>query len=135
MARKGEKATKREAEAGKRNLEIWLKKNPSRGNLKHGGYSKIIREKYRDAGTAEGKFLKAQIDSLISDIKRLTPAQELIIGRIADKLIILKQFGDYIEAQADMIIDEEGSAIPCVDAHLRYGRSLLRDLDLLYKEI
>ena len=133
MARKGEKATKREAEAGKKNLEAWLKEHPSRGNLRHGAYSNIVKKKYSDARTREGKALRAQIDSLIADLEPLTPAQQITIARVAEKLIVVWQLSHFIETEGMKIIDREGKGIPCLNTHLRDSASLLRDLDLLYK--
>jgi hypothetical protein len=137
MAKKGGKATKAEREAGARNLAKWKEKNPSGGNLKHGAYSREVRRRFRDKRTTEGRNLQKTISALIEDIggSELTPAQKQIICRIAKKLVILNPLGDYIEAQADRIIDEQGSPIPCLNVHLRCFASLLRDLDLLYKKI
>lgn len=136
MARKGQKSTKAEREAGKRNLGTWLKANPSRGNLKHGAYSTAVRIKYKDKRTRQGRFLHRTISALVEDISPdLTAAQELIIARLAEKLIVLCQLSHFIETQGEKIIDKQGNAIPCLNTQLRYSASLLRDLDLLYKEI
>jgi hypothetical protein len=127
-------AKKRSAEAGARNLEEWKRKNPSGGRLSHGAYSKVVRKKYGDLRTREARALKAQIDSLIADLKPLTPAQKLIIARVPEKLLVLCQLSRFIETQGAKIIDERGNAIPCLSTYLRYSASLLRDLDLLYKK-
>jgi hypothetical protein len=125
-------------EAGKENLRRWKEENPEAAvaaNFKHGAYSNIVRKKYNDARTREGKALKTQIDGLVADLEPLTPAQKFIIGRVAEKLIVLWQLSQFIETQGEKIIDERGSAIPCLSTNLRYTASLLRDLDLLYKKI
>jgi len=134
MAKKGQRSSRREAEAGKRNLEAWLRENPSGGNLKHGIYSKTIHKRYSDLRTREGKTLQAIIDAIKEDIgSKLDARQNLILALIRSKLIVVMQIGTYLESTTQLIEYNEGKAPPVIaQTFPSYTKGLTQLLNELY---
>ena len=92
MAKKGQKPTKAELEAGKKNLEEWKSENPGKSNLKHGAYSSQVRQRYSDKRTAEGRQLATVMQGLVQDLggmSEINAAQALLLDNIRSKLIVL----------------------------------------------
>ncbi|MCK4488179.1 MAG: hypothetical protein KAU38_15650 [Desulfobacterales bacterium] len=135
MAPKGQKPTKAELEAGKKNLEKWRSDNPQGGNLKHGAHSDHIKRKYADGRTKEAKQLKAIIQGLVDDLgghSDLTAAQRLILDNIRSKLIVLIQIGKHVEKH-ESLINDKGELLPCLGRnYTTYSESLRRDLEALF---
>ena len=134
MAKRGQKSSKREAEAGKKNLEAWLRANPSRGNLRHGVYSRVIHNRYADRRTREGRGLQAIIDAIKEDIgPELDARQTLILALIRSKLIVAMQISAYLESAAQLIDYKEGKAPPVIaQTFPSYTKGLTQLLNELY---
>ena len=66
--KKGHKPTEAMKEAGGKNLQNWLDKNPAHGHLTHGATSKNIRARYGDGRTSEAKRMNAVMKSLVDDL-------------------------------------------------------------------
>jgi hypothetical protein len=117
MAKKGMKSTKAEREAGRRNLEAWLRENPGRPPaLKHGVYSSMIRNRYADRRTREGRGLQAIIDAIKEDIgKPFDARQSLLISLIRSKVVIIMQIGRYLECKEEIVDYDAGTVPPVVD--------------------
>ena len=132
----GFKATKTEREAGARNLAMWKAENPEKAaaiNIKHGATSKVVRQRYSDKRTTEGRRLHSILQSLSETYgPELTPAECLILDRMREKLIVLMQIGKYVDRRID-VLNEEGRLLPCLDrkVYLAYYESLRRDLEAL----
>ena len=134
MAKKGQRSSRREAEAGKRNLEAWLKANPSRGNLRHGVFSTVVRKKYKDKRTREGKALHAIITAIEKDIgKPFDARQRLLMSLIRSKVLIITQIGKYLESQESIVDYEKGTVPHVVDKTFFAASTSLRSaLNELY---
>jgi hypothetical protein len=127
MAQRGQKSSKREAEAGKRNLEAWLKANPSRGNLRHGVYSRVIHNRYADRRTREGKTLQAILDAILEDIgPELDARQSLLMSLIRSKVIVIMCIGKYLESVEEIVDYEQGTVPHVVDKTFFYASASLR---------
>ena len=123
-------------EAGKRNLENWKRENPAGGNLRHGVYSKIIKKRYSDKRTREGKALQAIIERIKKDLRvELDTRQNIILALIRDKLIITLQITKYIET-SPCLIDWQSGKVPYIIEHTfpRYSAGLMKLLDSLYRD-
>ena len=133
---KGIPATKRQAEAGAANLAKWKadQGNPEPART-HGAFSSTIRQRYSDLRTTEGQKLKSVIDSIIADIggtASLNAFQNVIIGGLRGKFIVIFQISDYLDRQSS-IIDSEGNVLACLrQTYLTYMESANRDLERLY---
>lgn len=134
MAKRGQKSSKREAEAGKKNLEAWLRGNPSGGNLKHGIYPKISRRRFSDLRTREGKALNAILKGIVKEIgPELDTRQSVILALISAKLIVVLQIQKYLETLPELVNQREGK-VPYIIEHTfpRYYAGLIKLLDSLY---
>ncbi len=136
MARKKHKQTPAEAAAGQANLQKWLADHPSRGNLRHGGYSRLMRRKFEDKRTGFGRQLSRIMGDLVIDLggqAALGSAQRLLLENIRSKLIVLLQISKYISTQ-ESIISESGELLPCLGRnYTTYSESLRRDLEALFQ--
>ena len=135
MPGKGKKSTQREAEAGAQNLADWKEKNPSGGALRHGAWSKQVRQRYSDKRTTEGKHLSSLVDGLIVDLggsENLSTAQSILLNSIRSKLIVILQISKHVDMQ-ESIINEKHELIPCLGrGFTTYSESLRRDLEVLF---
>ena len=135
MAKRGEKSSRAEREAGRRNLEAWLRENPGRPPaLKHGVYSSMIRNRYADRRTREGRGLQAIIDAIKEDVgSKLDARQNLILALIRSKLIVVMQINTYLESAAQLIDYNEGKAPPVIaQTFPSYTKGLTQLLNELY---
>ena len=136
--RKQKKVAKSQGKAGPENLAKWKKENPEKAKetaMRHGAFSKQIRQRYSDKRTREGKALALVIKGLIADLggaSNLSSAQCLIIDNIKSKLIVLFQIGKHVD-QRESIISDQGELIPCLGRnYTSYAESLRRDLEVLF---
>ncbi len=125
--------TQREVEAGARNLAKWEETHPEHGNLRHGAYSRHVRQRYSDERTTEGKRLKTILRKLALDLgPELSTSQCLLLDRIREKLIVLMQIGAYVDKQ-ESIITEKGELIGCLGrGYTSFSEALRRDLEALH---
>jgi hypothetical protein len=133
-----EEGRKRQTEAGCRNLMKWKASQPGghvTPNLKHGVGSATIRQRYSDLRTTEGQRLKAVIDTLVADLggpENINAGQQVILGALKAKFIVLFQISDYSDKQ-ESIINAEGSLMNVLSRNfLAYAESIRRDLEVLY---
>jgi hypothetical protein len=102
----------------------------------HGAYCQHFAKRYSDARTAEGKRLKAVMDSLVEDLgghENLNAGQRLLLDTIQSKLIVILQVGKYVDEQPEII--KGGELIPVLGKnYLAYLNSLRLALDQLYKD-
>lgn len=124
----------RQSEAGRKNLAKWKAENPAGGALKHGAHSKIIRQRYSDKRTREGRQLAAVIQGLVDDLgghANITNTQRLLLENIKAKLIVLFQIGQYVDRQTT-IVNPKGELLPCLNRNFTtYSEALRRDLEAL----
>ena len=129
----------RSVEAGAANLarhnKAVAKGEVSPGALKHGAYSRQIRLVYADGRTRKAKHLKAIMGELVADLggaQELTAAQNLLLGNIRSKMIVLLEISRHMEEQTK-IVDEKGELLPCLGRNFTtYSESLRRDLEALF---
>ena len=140
MAKRGRppgfKATKLQAEAGSANLKKWQDEGGTKLlNVTHGAGSSTIRQKYSDHRTTEGKRLQAVIDGVVSDLGgpgALNAAQQILIGVLRAKLVVMFQLSDFMDRQ-DSIVDSTGSLMPCLGQNfIKYAEAIRRSLEVLY---
>lgn len=103
----------------------------------HGAYSKEVIARYSDLRTKEGRRLEDVIQGLISDLggaANVTAAQNIILGNIKAKLIVIFQISDYADRQNIILDEKKGTIIPCLGRNfLAYSEALRRDLESLQK--
>lgn len=99
----------------------------------HGADSKVVRQRYSDKRTREGKRLAAILDELRQEVgPDLSAGQCLLLDRIREKLIVLIQIGAYVDKQQS-VITAEGALLPCLGkGYTTYAESLRRDIEALY---
>lgn len=135
MAKKERKSTKAEQEAGARNLAEWKADHPEGGAVKHGAYSRHVRQRYNDKRTTEGRNLASVMRGRIEDLggqANLTSAQRLLLDNIRSKLIVVLQISKYVD-QHTSIINSKGELLPCLGRNYTvYTESLRRDLEALF---
>jgi hypothetical protein len=107
---------------------------PSRGNLRHGIYSRVIHNRYADRRTREGRGLQAIIDAIKEDIgSELDARQNLILALIRSKLIVVMQIGKYLESIPEIVDYNHGTVPPVVDKTFFHASGSLRSaLNELY---
>jgi hypothetical protein len=135
---KAEEAKQRSTEAGCRNLMAWKASQPgshAEPNRKHGARSQTIRKRYSDLRTGEGQRLKAVIDAITADLggpEGINAGQQVLLGGLQSKLIVIFQISDYLDKQS-RIVDAEGKLLPCLGQNfLSYTESIRRDLEAIY---
>jgi hypothetical protein len=137
LAKKGEKSSKAEREAGRRNLMKWKQENPDlawQTNLRHGVYSKNIKNRYSDPNTPEGKSLQAILQAIEKDIgKPFDARQTILMGLIRSKLVIVMQVARYLESTSEIVDYDLGQVPPVVDKTFFTASNSLRNaLNELY---
>jgi hypothetical protein len=124
---KAQKPTKKQLEARAKALA----KGPPA--LKHGGYSKLMRKRYSDKRTIEGRQLAVIMGGLVDDLggnASLTARQRLLLDTgIRPKLITLMCIAAYIDKQIKLV-DEEGNLLKVLNNNYIAFSNALR-LDLL----
>jgi len=136
MPAKGTKQSAAGKEAGASNLAKWQSESGHHLQaLRHGVYSQTVRQRYSDLRTNEGKRLKTVMDSIVDDLggaEQLNSAQNVILGGLRSKFIVVFQIGKYLDRQFD-IIDSNGELLACLKSNfLQYSESIRRDLETLY---
>jgi hypothetical protein len=103
--------------------------------LSHGAFSGNIRARYSDERTQEGKLLKSMMDNLRADLggdSEILAGQELLLGSVRAKVIVLLQISAFADRQVD-VINESGELLSCLGNHyLAYSNALRLDLQALY---
>lgn len=128
----GGKRGPKSAAAGAANLQRWRDAHPEGGALRHGAYSRQIRQRFTDGRTSEGRALRAIMDELQADLGATSAGQSLILGRIQEKLIVLMQIGAYVDKQPS-VITAKGELLPCLGrGYTAFSEALRRDIELLY---
>ena len=128
----------RSSETGKANWDrekalISAGKKPGH-NLRHGAKSAHVRKRYSDLRFKEGKRLKEVMDALTADLGgQPSIMQELALGNIRTKLIIIFQIGKYIDEQASLIGPDQDLLPILRNSYLGYSNSLRADLESLAK--
>ncbi len=134
MTKKPHKQTPAEAAAGQANLEKWIETHPSRGNLRHGAFSRVVRQKYSDRRSTEGKQLAKIMEGLVRDLggeDQISSAQRLLLDSIQAKLVIILQISKFVDRQPS-IISPSGELLPCLGrGFTTYSEALRRDLEAL----
>lgn len=114
-------------EAGKQNLATWKRENPAGGNLRHGVFSTVVRKKYKDKRTLEGKAVHSIMKAIEKDIgKPFDARQSLLISLIRSKVIIVMQIGKYLESQEEIVDYEKGTVPHVVDKTFFHASNSLR---------
>jgi len=102
----------------------------------HGAHTTHFRKRYGDGRTTEGRFLRAIENGLIEDLgglENISTGQKLILGRIREKIRIMKCIGDYVDKQPN-IVQKDGEILPCLGKnYVTYSESLRRDLQFIYE--
>ena len=131
---KGVPQSPNEKAAASRNLKKFWEDNPTGPNLQHGAKSAIVRKRYSDRRTSEGRALASVMDQIVVDLggaKEITAAMRIILGNVRSKLIILWQLSDYLDRQVSLVREEDQEALPCLKMYMSASESLRRDLDKL----
>ena len=120
---------------GRENLTRWRKENPDKPpNLQHGANSQIVRARFDDGRTAQGRALAASLKNLTDHFGGAdaitAPMQLLINSYVRPRLITLMCISDYINRQID-VIDDEGKVLGCLDQYHRFSNSLRDDIKAL----
>ena len=136
MPKKVKKQLSGSAAAGAANLAKWqAEEGHHQQATKHGAYSDTVRQRYSDLRTTEGKKLKSVIDSIINDLggpTELNAAQNVVLGGLRGKFIVVFQISEYLDRQTS-IIDNDGQLLACLGKNfLGYTDSIRRDLETLY---
>ena len=117
----------------KRDLSGMLEHPKPGPPITHGAHSKEVQAKYSDLRTKQGQKLAAVVNGLIQDlggVENVSTAQNILIGNIKSKLIVIFQIGDYADKQKTIL--DQGVLMPCLGQNfLSYGESLRRDLKAL----
>lgn len=102
--------------------------------IKHGAFSKVVRRRYSDRRTTEGKQLARIMQEITEDLggeAALTASQRLILSAMKSKLQVILQISRYADRQLDLI-DKDGQLIPVLRSTLtHYQSELRRDVELL----
>lgn len=134
MAKKRNKSTSREAEAGRQNLLAYRETNPTPA-LRHGAHSEAIKRRYTDLRYRTGRELRGIMNALTEDLggnDRLTAGQRLLLDNIKSKVIVLLCIGKYIDSQ-ESPINDKGELLSCLSSnYLAFSNSLRLDLIALY---
>jgi len=133
---KGTPATLEQAAAGEANLMKWKEEQGHpEPNRKHGAFSGSVRQRYIDLRTSEGQRLKTVIDALVEDLggpESVNAAQNVLIGGLRSKFIVIFQIGEYLDRQS-CIVNDQGELLACLGRNfLSYTESIRRDLETLY---
>ena len=133
---KGIPATKKQKDAGSANLAKWQQdEGHQKQALTHGAYSATIRQRYSDLRTTEGRRLQVVIDGVVNDLggpTELNAAQQVVIGSLRSKLIVVFQISGFLDRQ-ESIINKDGYILPVLGQNfLQYQESIRRDLETLY---
>ena len=124
--------SERQVAASRDNLAKYREKHPEGPRFRHGADSKHFRKRYTDGRTTEGRRLRATIEALRGDLGEITPAQEIILSRLREKLITVECMGAYLEKQLSAVTDA-GELLPCLrSGYTTWAESLRRDIELLY---
>jgi len=96
----------------------------------------MIRNRYADRRTREGRGLQAIIDAIKEDVgSELDARQNLILALIRSKLIVVMQINTYLESAAQLIDYNEGKAPPVIaQTFPSYTKGLTQLLNELYGE-
>lgn len=102
--------------------------------MSHGAYSKIVKKKYSDARTREGKALQAIMKAIEKDIgKPFDARQSLLMSLIRSKVVIIMQIGKYLESIPEIVDYDSGKVPYVVDRTFFTASSSLRSaLNELY---
>jgi hypothetical protein len=94
----------------------------------------VIRNRYADRRTREGRGLQAIIDAIKEDIgSELDARQSLILSLIRSKLIVAMQISTYLESAGQLIDYHEGKAPPVIaQTFPSYTKGLTQLLNELY---
>lgn len=105
------------------------------GVIKHGAFSKVVRRRYSDRRTTEGKQLATIMREITLDLggeAALSASQRLILSAMKSKLQVILQISRYADRQLDLI-DNDGQLIPVLRSTLtHYQAELRRDIELLH---
>jgi hypothetical protein len=133
--KKGRKPTPQEIEAGKANLAKWLKDHPYPA-LRHGGFSKAVRERWSSLRTREGKELRRILDSFVADAggpERLNQGQQTMLGIFKVCYIVTKQIGAFIEQQENGVFDKNGDLLPALHRVCTFTGAMQRAVESFYE--
>ncbi len=135
MGAKGKPSSNAERIAGAKNLKKYTDQHGHGAAIKHGAYSKEIRQKYADPTKPEGRRLEAAVATVIEDLggsDSLNGAQQLLLANLRAKLIIIFQISDYLAKQVS-IFAPDGELIGSLRrSFLPYTSSIRDDLRILY---
>jgi hypothetical protein len=119
------------AAAGAANLAAWKEKHPSGGNLKHGKRSRIVRRKFTDLRTREGKDLAATMQELADDLGPISPGQKIILKNLAAKLAVTRAIAAWIDRQPSVVV--KGELLPILaTSFVAYTGAIQRGVLALY---
>lgn len=119
------------AAAGAANLATWKARHPSGGNLKHGKRSRIVRRKFTDLRTREGKDLAATMQELADDLGDISPGQRIIMKNLAAKLAVTRAIAAWIDRQPTVVV--KGALLPILAQNfVGYTAAIERSVLALY---
>ena len=122
---------------GRKN-KVTIKKTVAGRTIKHGAFSKYIRQTYSDLRTTKGKAVREIIDGIIQDkggADQLTAGDQILLSNVRSKIIFLLEISRYVD-QLDDIITPDGDLPPVLGRHFNnFSESLRRDLQYLYASV
>lgn len=117
--------------AGASNLAAWRAKNPSGGNVKHRGRSRLVQRKLFDLRTSEGRELAATMRELADDLGPLSPGQKIIMRNVAAKLAITRAIIAWADLQPAVVA--KGELLPILAQNfVTYTGAIQRGIRELY---
>jgi len=134
MPPKGKPQSPTEKTAASRNLKRYWEDNPAGPGLQHGAKSEIVRKRYSDKRTSEGRALAEIMDQIEEDLggpKEITASMRIILGNVKSKLIIQWQLSAYLDRQTTLVREADQEALPCLKMFLSTSESIRKDLDKL----
>jgi hypothetical protein len=121
----------------KRDLSGMLEKPKDGAPITHGANSLEVQARYSDKRTKEGQRLAAVTKGLIADLggaKNISTAQNIILGSIKGKLIVVFQLSNWADKQKSVVDNLTGELPPSLGKiFLQYTESLRRDLAAIQK--
>lgn len=125
----GKKRSPRSIAAGTANLQRWRDAHPEGGALRHGFYSRQVRQRYSDARTTEGRELAALMRAMVEDLGgKPSAAQSVLLGSIRAKLVVVLQIWKYVDRQ-EGVLTKDGGLLPVLrNGFGHYSEALRRDL-------
>lgn len=113
------------------NLKKYWETHPSGPNLKHGEKSRVVRRRFTDLRTSQGRELARILGELEDDLGSLSGGQRILMGNLAAKLAIVRSISAWIDRQTSIVAD--GKLLPIVETgFMGYMNAVERTVVLLY---